>query len=697
MQDEVKNLESVPPEVQDVMRSLIAGIRAVKLYPPNNPVYSQAVKKSYEVLDHFLKTAPEYPVGVLKTYFTYLHTPVGKDAQLNRAIAQDLFAKGVRKIVFSDGVTEDELLELYRALALSPEDMAMKSGIASILWEKGATHINVTEAGLDEVITTQTEGGWEAPAYAETPAGVLDPSTAKKEIAFAGRTLVLGDLVTDPAGFGAGMVELAQQTRGEHESTEDRLFALYHEAGRKIREERPDQSDTLFEGLAKSVLSLEPPYREGLIAGKLYAEMDSETVNEQKVELEEQVPNELHEILTGRFSNAWTVQQVTALLKKTSAKKITPPSPPTSPASLDAVPVPRDLLEIVKDLAEYTPEEMEELKTMSEVGMESDIIEAAVRTLIFLLPLVKNPDRSAPKEKEINLFSGVVHQLEDMLGYLLKKKDYDLAALIVRVFHMPVDPVFKPRMTEAIKKTASRAAIATTISDLQKFSKGSPEYVSAYSYLSTLEREATEVLLEILAEETDRSARVFLLDLLKDLGKNQLALIGDRLSDDRWYVVRNIVSILGESKTNQAIAFLQKAADHKDVRIRQEVIKGLISIGGKKAAGLLAKFLNDKDAEIQLMAIRGLTESEGVGAEEAKPLVAFLEDLPLKMKEREFTIEAIKALAKIGGPDAGESLKRYTRIRWWKPRKLQVELRAAALWAMEEIKRREGDGGRARR
>ncbi len=692
MQEEEKSPESLSPEALDAMRSLISAIRAVKLYPPNNTAYSRTVKKSYESLYHFLETAPEYHVEVQKNYFTSMRIPVGKETQLNRAIAQDLFAKGVRGIVFSDGMTEEELLHLCQALSLPPEDLAIKGGISSILWEKGTTHIKVTESGLDEVITTNAEGTRED----KLSAGV-DEEAAKKEQKSSGRSLVLGDLKTDPAGFGMGMIELAKQTRAGHESMEDRLFALYNEAGRKIREEHPDQSDTLFEGLAQSAISLEQPYREGLVAGKLYGELDAELEDEQKAGLDDQVPNELHEIVAGRFSTAWTVQQVSVLLKKSSAKKITPPAPPPTTVALEAVPVSRDLIDTVKEMAEYTPEEMEALKNMSEVGMESDIIEAAVRTLIFLLPLVKSPDGSAPGKKEIKLFSGVVRQLEDMLSYLLKKKDYDLAALIIRVFNTPVDPAFKPRLAEATKKTASRTAIAATISDLRKYPKGSPEYLSAYSYLSVLKREVTEVLLELLAEEADRSAREFFMDMLKDLGKNQLMLFGEHLSDERWYFVRNIVSILGNSKTDDAITFLYKVAGHKNVRIRQEVIKGLLSIGGKRAAGLLAKFLNDKDAEIQLMAIRGFASLEGIGAHEAIPLLAYLEGLPIKNKRKELTIEAIKALAKIGGPDAGEFLARYNRIRWWKSRKLQLELRAAAQRAMEKIKRREGDGGRATR
>src|SRR5512143_2924802 len=146
--------------------------------------------------------------------------------------------------------------------------MALKSGIASILWETGATHVKVAESGLDEVITTKTDGGWEDKTPSGSTPGDLDPATVKEPLGFSGRTLVLGDIMTDPARFGASMVELAKQTKEAHESVEDRLFSLYREAGSKIQNEQPEQGDELFDGLARSVLSLSPPYREGLIGGK---------------------------------------------------------------------------------------------------------------------------------------------------------------------------------------------------------------------------------------------------------------------------------------------------------------------------------------------------------------------------------------------------------------------------------------------
>jgi hypothetical protein len=687
MPEEIKQSESLSNEIQEIMRTLVSAIRAVKLYPPNNPVYSQSVKKSHEVLGHHLASSPDYVVGVQKTFFTYRHTPVGKDGQLNKAIAQDLFAKGIREIVFSSGVKETELMDLCKALALSSEELAMRNGLTSILWEKGTEHIKVTEAGLDEVITTKTE------KPKEDKAGASETLAAKKKTTFSGRTLVLDGLVAEPAVFAASMLELAKLTKAPHETVEERLYALYQEAGRKIQEEHAN-SEAMFESLAKSVLSLESPYREALIAGQLYRDLDNELTEmsgDQKPGADQQFPSDLHEIQTGRFSESWTVKEVATLLKKSSSRKPTPSGPP-SPADAEVIPLPKDLSGIAKELGEYTAEEMETLKILGESGMESDIIESAIRTLIHLIPLMKKSADARERAKEMTLFSGLVRQLEEMLSYILKKKDYVTATRIIRAFRMHVDPAFKPRLAEALKKMASKPVISVAIGDLRKHHKDTPEYQAAYDYLSNVERESTEVLLELMAEEKDRTARLFYLNLVKDIGKNQIELLGESLSDGRWYFVRNVVSILGESKTDQALAFLRKAADHNNVRIRQEVIKGLLAIGGKKAAAVLVKLLRDKDADVQVTAIHAFADLPGIGAEESAPLVSFLEGRPLRKKEQELTLEAIKALGKIGGRNAGEFLKGYMRIRWWKSRKLQRELSDAAGRSIDEIMRRTGDG-----
>jgi hypothetical protein len=77
-------------------------------------------------------------------------------------------------------------------------------------------------------------------------------------------------------------------------------------------------------------------------------------------------------------------------------------------------------------------------------------------------------------------------------------------------------------------------------------------------------------------------------------------------------------------------------------------------------------------------------------------LIEFLQGRTINKKEHELTLEAIRAVGRVGGPDGEAVLKGFTRVRWWKPRKMQVELRVAANRAMTEITRRQ-DGGSEKR
>ncbi len=700
MPEESKAQTPVSPEIQEAIRNLVSAIRAVKLYPPNNPIYAQSLHKSFESLDSVLQNVPDISIGVQKTYFLYEDAPVGKEAQLNRTIAQDLFAKGIRELIFLQGLAEEELLALCQALALTSEDMAMRSGIVSILWEHSVMHIRVTEAMLEEVITTgatkRLSSAQERPSSADDDQPVkLEDTVAGRELHFKGRTLLLGEMVDDPKTFGAKMLEIAQQTVQEGQTVEERLHELYREAGRTICEADENDQEALFRGLARSVMEMEEKVRGAFVSSKLYAHLDAERLREQAEAGEDRVPEELHEIVTGRFSQEWNVQHIASLLKRSALQQGEPEQPRARLSEAEVAGISEETIAIARELGEYTADEMESLRAMGEMGTESDITEAALRTLIFLLPMVKNEHRPGPPDQETGLFAGVVHQLETMLAYLLKNKEYDLATLIVRAFHLPVDPAFRARLAEASQKAADRDAVRAVVADMRSSAKGSPEYRAAYSYLAVLDQQAIAVLLEALAGEKDRAIRRYLIDILKDLGKSQIARIGERIDDPRWFVVRNVVHILGESRSEEALPYLERVIGHKQSQIRHEVIKGLISIGGKRAAAMLIRLLNDKEPDIQLLALRGLGAIHGAGAEEARSLQGLLQGRSLNKKENVLTIEGFRVLARIGDAETVTFLERYDKRRWWRSRRLQEELRSAARSAIDTIQRRLTDGGRA--
>jgi HEAT repeat protein len=692
MRENSHQAEAIPAEIQEVMRAVVSAIRAVRLYPSNNPIYSISVKKSFEILDRCLHRLPECRLGVQKNAFAFGHATVGGDPQLFQGIAHDLFMKGIREISFTQGITESELLNFYIIVSQPLEALRLKNNIESLIWEKGFSHIAIKGAALDEVVLLDHDAQASAGEVLTAPVsgGERDEEYLKdKGIDILGNRVALTDLVHDPHRFGSMMIETAKKGAGSREQQMDTLFDLYLKAGRQVLLSLSEKRGTLFNALAESILAMDSSYKEGLIARRLYDDMDRRSLYGWEADALERLPNELYELFSARFSKSWTVPQVSRLLVKVSTT-MPPSEPPVSEKQFQ----PRDLAAIAREMSEYAPDEMERLKTISDFGVEPDTLEAVVRTLINLLPFVQNPVVPAPRDKTLSKFSDILSQLEALLALLLEKKEYVLASLVLHAFRMPADPPFRPRLAEAIKRSGERMTLTRLIDNIRSFPADSPEYQAVYTYLSLLDREATPVLLEILAEEEDRSARKLLIRILKDLGKDQIAMLGERLSDERWYFVRNIVNILGESRKEEGVAFLERVAAHKNFQIRQEVVRALVSIGGPKATGLLVRFLNDKDIDIRFMALRGLGAVSAASHKGEQALIAFLRGRWLRKTSLELKREAIESLGKVGGADALLFLVKFARVKWWKARKPQEELRAASHRALHEIERRLNDAGK---
>ena len=688
MQKQDSKDETVSPALQELVRSMFSAIRAVRLYPSNNPLYRQTIHKSHAHLETFLRDEAALLLEVHRSDVLYKNISLGKSIQAYAGIVSDLFSRGVREISLMAGVTESELHDLFDILTLSQEDLQLRGSTESLLWERGVSHIAVKDASLDAVVTTSPGERSSEEIRSDTLVQTQELGRVAQsvEIHFSGRTAVLSDLVSNPAGFGTLLLETARQTGGTRESQETRLMGMYREVGHQLLEQFSEHREPLFEALAKSVFSLEPEYRDGLISQRLYAEFDRQTLQERMADARGALCQDVHEVITGRFSRSCSVPQVSSLLQKAAAAA---PETESRAARGDGETVLSDDLQVIaRELSEYTPEEMESLKKVNDAGLEEDTLNAVVTTLINLLPLARQHAPSEHPEERITACTRVVSLLEDILIVLLDRKIFSRAAEVLRALRTPGDPALSRRLAEAVKKAGDHKRIADLIHTMQTTPKGSADYQAISSYLSLLDREATPVLLEKLSVEEDRSTRRFLVQILKDLGKNQIALLGERLSDERWYFVRNIIGILGESRKEEVIEYLKRVSGHRNFQIRQEVVRALVSIGGRKAAALLGTFLRDKDIDIRFMAVRGLGTFTLSGEREERVLMDFLARTRFRKSEQELKRETMESLGKIGGPAAAQFLKKHTKLRWWKERNAQVATRTVARKAIADIERR---------
>jgi hypothetical protein len=419
----------------------------------------------------------------------------------------------------------------------------MRGNIESLIWERDFSHIAVRGADLDEVLRVEQypKSTYVEVLNAPVSEGEYDEEYLKgKNINVIGEKVALTDLIRDPRQFGVMMIDLAKSNTGSLEQHMDALFGIYCDVGRQVLLTPPQEREMLFNAMAESILAMESTAREELIARRLYADMDRRALYGLEEDATEHLPNELHELFSARFSKSWTVPQVSKLLVKSSSSK-----PSFQPTMSEIQFQPENLAEIVREMSEYAPDELARLKTIDDFGKESDILEATVRTLVSLLSFVQKPLVPAPQDKTVSTFSEILSQLEGLQALLLEKKEYVLASVVLRSFKIPADPEFRPRLREAITRSGKRKTLERLVNDIRFFRADSSEYQAVFSYLSILDREATPALLEMLAEQEHHPARNLLIRILKDLGKDQIAMLGERLSDERWYFVRNIVSILG--------------------------------------------------------------------------------------------------------------------------------------------------------
>lgn len=133
-------------------------------------------------------------------------------------------------------------------------------------------------------------------------------------------------------------------------------------------------------------------------------------------------------------------------------------------------------------------------------------------------------------------------------------------------------------------------------------------------YLNLLGWESLNSLIWMLGELSHYPARKMVCDLLALRGAEKLDILGGAVFDSRWFVVRNVVWVLGEMKSERAVSYLQKAAKHTDDRVRAEVVKAAAKIGGDPGAGVLQALLRDPVERVRAMAVNELGRIHSVAA-----------------------------------------------------------------------------------
>lgn len=183
-----------------------------------------------------------------------------------------------------------------------------------------------------------------------------------------------------------------------------------------------------------------------------------------------------------------------------------------------------------------------------------------------------------------------------------------------------------------------------------------------------------------LALEGDVGARKILNSILVRMGKEIIPQLIDRLTDERWYVVRNTVRILGEIGESRGVEdALRSPLVHKDPRVRKETVRALSMIKGPETVNLMRSVLDDIDSSVVEMAEVSLGLLIDAGS------VPELIELVENRVDSGVRKEAVRALGRIGGRKAVSYLSGILEKRGWMLGSRDDELKVMCVSALADI------------
>jgi len=191
---------------------------------------------------------------------------------------------------------------------------------------------------------------------------------------------------------------------------------------------------------------------------------------------------------------------------------------------------------------------------------------------------------------------------------------------------------------------------------------------------------AVDTLLNLLSSANDIKIRRIILNEITNLGDVAFQKVIHYLSDERWYIVRNMVTILGIFGKKEAVPYLIKVSKHSDPRIRKEVVKALARIQDPKGFEILREMLNYEIEDVKKLIIFSLGIMKDTSS--IKSILSVLEnENNLSLKK-----EALVALGRIGQHSIIPILKKYALRKGFFNKAENKTLRLSAIDGLSEVK-----------
>jgi hypothetical protein len=270
------------------------------------------------------------------------------------------------------------------------------------------------------------------------------------------------------------------------------------------------------------------------------------------------------------------------------------------------------LTEMMKTEEPESDESAEVAVAADEMPLSLEALPPQEITIEDLLGLIeKETDAAVYRDHLIALSRALFNERMD------RKIEYASRALMIFAGHIERPPLHNAEIANlarlGIKEMASEELVSHYIHLLRdKAGRGRREVETV---LVAFEDRAVKPLLKALAEEEDLLVRKSIVEIVVRIGRPAVPAVLENLNDSRWFMVRNMVTILGTLGLPDLAPHVGTVLSHPDLRVKKEAIKALSKLPHPSAVLALEELCFFPEETVALTATAAMSakkESEAV-------------------------------------------------------------------------------------
>jgi hypothetical protein len=584
----VPERETLSAELTEFLIEFSIALHRTLMYPPGHPSQEESASDVVQRLAILLADRPTVSIGIARRQLVIEGVATDPRHPVLRSLAEKFHKQHLGAVVFHRGVSAVELAEMMRTVAREPED-GRPLGLGDPERLKAWQGVKLFALTYDQL---QMTGGEEEEAEESeedrerrTRAAQLWIGLARAALATEAKEAVSTD----------AMVVAQAINKAPQEQAYDQVIVGYMlQIAEQLKSEGGIGSASVRRRMSKLINSLDQETLERLV------EMGGDLTQRKKFVLD---------ATEGLAADA--VVDIVRAAADTSGQTIS-----------------NSLVRMLSKLSAFAEQGPPTMQIQADTALRDQ-----VRELLSGWSLDDpNPDS----------YSGALHTISrTRLGQLAQTTAFFPESIRIVQMALEVDSVGVPlwRAVEDLERTNLMALLETlrtapennrTAQEVWQRLAGEQSirtmltrpHVDFQTVNALLDRipvpVATEILLDTLVNSEVRSTRMGVFRRLVAIRDPAIPAILQRMSDERWYVLRNMVALLNEMEfvpTGVAVADL---ARHPDVRVRREAADLWLRMSSERERAIITCFQDTDDRVVRLGASAAKTRCP----EAAVPFIA---------------------------------------------------------------------------